>query len=719
MSADEKTDLKLERLAEDLGVAIVVLDENANEVAAANNNSICAELYSSPEAGQACAQFCGRANSMSAEAGGPVDYECHAGLFCRAISVKQGSKQLVTIIGRTFVKSENYRRAAEKAANGDWKPLAAGLFDNVILTGSAAPVERAQQELSAADKSFFAEFTKTAKKIKPRAVVDTATPPPVETELEDPTPDPFETSLLNYKLPREETVSDPEESSLANTPRIDLSLTSEEQDVDDREAWRAFIPSLLKVSYRLACRRILEFLARRYGIESSLWLQRDGQQFEMAAVLGELEDKPVRIDIPVDDKRIRAAVRDDSPIILREVQTAANKKARVIQLFPVVIGGEVRNALGIAREEIGPELSLRILNFCRYVASRLEILRLRDAVAHQERISRVIKDFNEQLRHIDSENFWEKLTAVMAQLVEAERASLLVLGPSESLTAKAAYGADVDLNSVPDLGSRVARTILEKGKPALVTDVGKASLASVDAARRYKTPSFISYPITLGGAGIGVLNFTDKARGESFDKQDVEALDSIAPQIAVALDRISLREKVGEFAQLSVTDPLTGLLNRRYIEERLGEEINRSDRSGEPLSFLMIDVDEFKSYNDRFGHPEGDEALRIVGSVLRQNLRGADVAVRYGGEEFSVLLPATSIDEAEVIAHRIRSHVERTEFPKRRVTVSIGAATITDQVRTVEDLISAADKALFRAKEMGRNNVQIFDPILDGEENFH
>ena len=731
MSADETIDLKLERLAEDLGVAIVVLDENANEVAAANNNSICAEFYSSPEEGPACARFCGRALEMAAEAGGPVDYECHVGLYCRAIPFKQGNKQLVTIVGRTFVKSENYRRVAEKAASGDWKSLGVDLFDNVILTGSAGPIERAQQELNTVDKAFFAEFIKSAKKVKPKAVVDTSTPPVIEKRAEEFTParfskqpnetkpDPFETSLLNYKLPGEESTPDQEEPSLIRTPRIDLSLPPEQQDDDDREAWRAFIPSLLKVSYRLACRRILEFLARRYGIDSALWLQRDGQQFEMAAVLGELEDKPVRIEIPVDDKRIRAAVRDDSPIILREVQTAANNKARVIQLFPVVIGGEVRNALGIAREDIGPELSLRILNFCRYVASRLEILRLRDAVAHQERISRVIKDFNEQLRHIDSENFWEKLTAVMAQLVEAERASLLVLGPSDLLTAKAAYGADVDLNTVPDLGSRVARTILEKGKPALVTDVGKASLSSVGVERRYKTPSFISYPITLGGANIGVLNFTDKARGERFDKQDVEALDSIAPQIAVALDRISLREKVGEFAQLSVTDPLTGLLNRRYIQERLGEEINRSDRSGEPLSFLMIDVDEFKSYNDRFGHPEGDEALRIVGSILRQNLRGADVAVRYGGEEFSVLLPATSVDEAEVIAHRIRSHVERTDFPKRRVTVSIGAATIIDQVRTVEDLISAADKALFRAKEMGRNNVQIFDPILDGEENYH
>jgi diguanylate cyclase (GGDEF)-like protein len=109
----------------------------------------------------------------------------------------------------------------------------------------------------------------------------------------------------------------------------------------------------------------------------------------------------------------------------------------------------------------------------------------------------------------------------------------------------------------------------------------------------------------------------------------------------------------------------------------------------------------------------------MVGAILRQDLRGADVAVRYGGEEFSAMLPATSIDEAEAIAQRIRMHVERTEFPRRRVTISIGAATLTPELANVDALISAADRALMRAKEMGRNNVQIYDPLLDGEEDFH
>ena len=712
MSAvDEKDELTLESLAEQHGVAVVVVDENSIEVASANNNSICSQLYYSPDFGPACAEHCGKAFAMATAAGEAVDYECHAGLVCRAVPMNPSGKQLVAIIGRTFLRTENYRRATERAVSGDWRRFPQNaLFENVLLSGSSIPIEQLERDLGSRSKPLAVTPEKPTKKTRGKAAEPVAEPQPVSAiEPGSSVPDPFETSLLNYKLSAEERAE----------AGVDKPMVATDQTLADREAWRSFIPTLLKVSYRLACRRILEFLARQYGIESSLWLQRDGQQFEMAAVFGELEDTPVRIDIPVDDKRIRAAVRDDSPIVLREVQSGANKKARVIQLFPVVIGGEVRNALGIAREEISPELSARILNFCRYVASRLEILRLRDAVAQQERIGCVLKDFNDQLREIDSENFWQSLTRITARLVEAERASLLVVGPAESLTAKAAFGASVDITGLPDLGSRVARTILEKGKPALVADVNKASLSSVEAERRYKTPSFISYPIVLGGSGIGVMNFTDKEGGLRFDKHDLEVLDSVLPQIAVALDRVSLRDKVGEFAQLSVTDPLTGLLNRRYLQERLGEEINRSERSGEPLSFMMMDVDEFKSYNDRFGHPAGDEALRIVGSILRQNLRGADVAVRYGGEEFSVMLPATSIDEAETIAQRIRMHIERTDFPRRKVTLSIGVATLTPQLADVDALVSAADKALLRAKEMGRNNVQIYDPILDGEDNVH
>jgi len=535
-------------------------------------------------------------------------------------------------------------------------------------------------------------------------------------------PDPFESSLLNYKLGSDPagsgSVSDPFESSMMNF-RLETPMTFQQQDITDREAWRSFIPSLLKVSYKLACRRILEFLSRHYSIESSLWLQREGGEFETAAVFGEFEDKPVRFGITPDDKRIRAAVRDDSPIVLKERQTGSDKRARLIQLFPVVIGGEVRNALGVAREEMDPELSGRVLKFCRYVASRLEILRLSEAVAERERLTRMLREFNDHLRTIDEDNFWQRLTSVSAELVGAERASLLLPGPSESLTAKATVGIRSDLSIAEDIGDRVARNILEKGKPVLVMDVARAHLPPAPNDRRYKTGSFISYPITLGDKGLAVMNFTDKVGGERFERGDLELLDSIAPQVAVAVDRMTLRDKAGEYAQLSITDSLTGLLNRRYIEERLTEELNRADRSGEPVSFMMLDVDEFKPYNDRYGHLAGDEALQLIGQILKENLRGADVAARYGGEEFSVLLPATNTEEAEAIAERVRRHVEESKFAKRKVTVSIGIATLNGELNTVRALIAAADAALYEAKRAGRNIVKIHNADMKSGENVH
>ena len=126
---------------------------------------------------------------------------------------------------------------------------------------------------------------------------------------------------------------------------------------------------------------------------------------------------------------------------------------------------------------------------------------------------------------------------------------------------------------------------------------------------------------------------------------------------------------------------------------------------------MMLDVDDFKSYNDTFGHPAGDKALKIVAGVLKDILRGADVAARYGGEEFAILLPQTTSDEAAAIAERLRQRIEHTEFPKRKITISIGIAACSKDIETPGDIVGAADHALYEAKNHGRNNVQIYDPF--------
>src|SRR6267378_6179460 len=163
----------------------------------------------------------------------------------------------------------------------------------------------------------------------------------------------------------------------------------------------------------------------------------------------------------------------------------------------------------------------------------------------------------------------------------------------------------------------------------------------------------------MRGRKIGVLNLTDKMSGEPFNEVDLSLLDLVGPQIAIALERAEWQERATQFQLMSITDPLTGLLNRRYLEERLTEELNRSHRYNYSMSCLMIDIDDFKDYNDQNGHQAGDVALQITAHALKGALRSADVASRYGGEEFCILLPQTNLAEGGVIAERIRERIEQ------------------------------------------------------------
>nr|MBA3241503.1 sensor domain-containing diguanylate cyclase [Acidobacteriota bacterium] len=266
------------------------------------------------------------------------------------------------------------------------------------------------------------------------------------------------------------------------------------------------------------------------------------------------------------------------------------------------------------------------------------------------------------------------------------------------------------------LGDGVAGAVLSEGRPVVVRDV--AAVPGWDPApseRSYKTNSFISYPIMVGGRKVGVLNVTDKAGGGAYDELDLGLLDLIAPQMALAIDRAEWRQKATQFQLLSITDPLTALVNRRYLEERLSEEVERSKRHRYSMSFMMVDIDDFKAYNDKHGHQAGDLALEMTAQCLKSALRSADVAARYGGEEFSILLPQTGIGEALVIAERIRRRVERTHFPHDQlqplgaVTVSIGISAFGVDLDTPASVIYAADQALYVAKSRGKNCVESFE----------
>jgi diguanylate cyclase (GGDEF)-like protein len=168
-----------------------------------------------------------------------------------------------------------------------------------------------------------------------------------------------------------------------------------------------------------------------------------------------------------------------------------------------------------------------------------------------------------------------------------------------------------------------------------------------------------------------------------------------------------LRESRTALERLSVTDPLTGLFNRRRMMEALENEVRRSRRLSHPFTVLMADVDLFKNYNDRYGHPAGDAVLKRVAAILREASRDVDLVARYGGEEFLIVMPETRVAGAIDVGERVRARVAAEKLPEGSITISVGVAEFPLHGDSAEALIAAADAAMYQAKRDGRDRVVV------------
>jgi len=196
--------------------------------------------------------------------------------------------------------------------------------------------------------------------------------------------------------------------------------------------------------------------------------------------------------------------------------------------------------------------------------------------------------------------------------------------------------------------------------------------------------------------------------------EDKEKAMILGHQYALALRRVRLHQ---ELEKIAITDSLTEVHTRRYIIERLNEELKRSRARNIKMSYLMLDVDHFKKFNDQYGHITGDQILREIGILISDNIREIDIAGRYGGEEFCVILPDTDRQGAQYAAERIRQAAEKASIKAYdttvKVTVSVGTSTFPEDGKKLEELIDKADWALYRAKKHGRNNVCSFGVYND------
>ncbi|HIE64746.1 MAG: sensor domain-containing diguanylate cyclase [Nitrospira sp.] len=314
------------------------------------------------------------------------------------------------------------------------------------------------------------------------------------------------------------------------------------------------------------------------------------------------------------------------------------------------------------------------------------------SVLEFEKVLRVIMDTARKILRCES---WSLI------LVDESKKELyfkMVKGPTMKVAKKLRY----------KMGEGPAGWVAEQGKPLLISDFSSQwQFQPKEFYPHVGARTALCLPIISKKKVIGVIQMVNRADETPFDENDLSLLSKLGDQATLAIERSDLYKKM---ADLASTDDLTHLYNIRYLDHILDLEIKRCRRYSIRLSLIFLDMDFFKLVNDQHGHLMGSQVLVEVANILNNSLREIDIVARYGGDEFVVVLPETSVEIAGRIARRIRNAIHSYEFLKKEglslhLTASFGIAGFPDQAKNKTDLVCLADQAMYRAKVMGRDKI--------------
>src|SRR5919106_1809018 len=327
----------------------------------------------------------------------------------------------------------------------------------------------------------------------------------------------------------------------------------------------------------------------------------------------------------------------------------------------------------------------------------------------------------------DLDQLMRKIIDVLAKEIQAERALIILRHPITGEMRIANSTANVDTSTLEDailFSKTIVSDVVNKGKSIFSRDVIKdGTYSKADSVMNLKIRSLMCVPLIAKQNGdiIGTVYVDNRSVGNIFSKEDLTLLESFATLAGMAIENAHLYE-------LAIMDELTKCYVRRYFEQRVREEFSRAERQVSPLALLMIDVDQFKEINDRYGHPLGDTVLKEITTTVKRNLRTYDLLARLGGDEFAIILPEVTFQDAYRVAEKIRVACSQLVFPgvQSKTTISIGIACYPlHHVNNVESLLKKADVALYKAKQLGRNTcffygqqemLELFGQVsLDGE----
>lgn len=383
-----------------------------------------------------------------------------------------------------------------------------------------------------------------------------------------------------------------------------------------------------------------------------------------------------------------------------------------------------------SKKEDGSDFTEEDFNYLKQIFSCIDPA-LRKFIRNKEQEEKIM-DLNKTIHNLSilynisqAVNFIDDLKRLISvildkaiETVNAEKGSLMLYDQTDNtLQVKVVYGLkDKDQEEAINNGliecqkispnTGIAGKVYTEKKSIITNLGGKDPRFNAMNETSNSVSSLICVPLIAKGECIGIINITNKKNGKLFNKKDLEFVEALANQAAIAVDNAQLYE-------LATKDGLTKLYIHRHFYFLLETEINRVQRYHHVLSLLMMDIDEFKQVNDTYGHLVGDMVLKEIANVIQKTIRHVDIPARYGGEEFTVILPETTIMTSLAIAERLRQKISEIQVKiddnvTITPTVSIGVAEYPNAADNIKDLIDSADKALYMSKQNGKNCIYYY-----------
>jgi len=469
-------------------------------------------------------------------------------------------------------------------------------------------------------------------------------------------------------------------------------------------------------------RELVTFAIRSIGCKHAclLFLDVDGEDFTALVCHPKSEDNPLSSLRLSKQNPIVKYLRREKKLLTRESLTTVSEfrslseqEAEEIKLgetelcMPLISRGRLIGILVLGKKKSG-RYSLENVSLLEDVADRVAVNMekeyLREQLSNRERELAVInRSSTIMISSLDIQGVFGSFVEEIRKVVDVSWAAVVLIGDNGLffLALSSEIGSAWKVGErVPIRGAATEWVVAHK-KAIVESDLLQESMF-VTGERHLKqgVRSIVCLPLIAKGRAIGSLSVGSR-HPNAYSKRHIMFLEHLASQIATPIENAQLYAEVVEKARI---DGLTGLLNRRSLDEVMASEINRHSRYGGVFSLIILDLDNLKAFNDNYGHLAGDNLLRETGSLMRNSIRSADQAFRYGGDEFTILLPNTSIDAANQVAERIRKRVaSKVTAGNIPVSASLGLASWPANGIGANEVIAAADAALYQAKRDGGN----------------